>query len=115
MPNTHAGIPGGQLEIYREHLICTPEATVEGNVKEMCLPPEGLSRFLNIFGSIPLDKQQLMPKYWDTEGRSRDSELVPPYSVNHHRYGISYFQLMDATPSSTSICLPLSMYPQIRS
>lgn len=82
----HGGIPGGQLEIYREHLICTPEATVEGNVKEMCLPPEGLSRFLNIFGSIPLDKQQLMPKYWDTEGRSRDSELVPPYSVNHHRY-----------------------------
>lgn len=82
-----AGVAGGQLEIYREHLICTPKVTAEGDIKEVCLPPEGLARFLSLIGSIPLDKQRLMPRHWDSEGRSRGSKSVPPYSIYHHRYG----------------------------
>ncbi|KAG0570157.1 hypothetical protein KC19_6G142700 [Ceratodon purpureus] len=82
----HGGVAGGQLEIYREHLICTPKVTAEGDIKEVCLPPEGLARFLSLIGSIPLDKQRLMPRHWDSEGRPRGSKSVPPYSIYHHRY-----------------------------
>lgn len=84
---TISGVAGGQLEIYREHLICTPKITAKGDIKEVCLPPEGLARFLSLIGSIPLDKQRLMPRYWDSNGRPRGSKSVPPYSIQHHRYG----------------------------
>ena len=92
IPVTIAGVAGGQLEIYREHLICTPKVTEDGNIKEVCLPPEGLARFLSFIGSIPLDKQRLLPRHWDTEGRPRDSKTIPPYTVNHYRYSNSFFQ-----------------------
>jgi len=84
---TISGVAGGQLEVYREHLICTPKVTSEGNIKEVCLPPEGLARFLSLIGSIPLDKQRLMPRHWDAKGQSRGSKSVPPYSIYHQRYG----------------------------
>lgn len=84
---TVTGVAGGQIEIYREHLICTPKVTGKGNIKEVCLPPEGLARFLSLIGSIPLDRQQLLPRHWDTEGQPRGSKPIPPYTVTHHRYG----------------------------
>lgn len=91
MAVTVIGVAGGQLEIYREHLICTPKVTEEGDIKEVCLPPEGLARFLRLIGSIPLDKQRLLLRHWDTEGRPRGSKPIPPYAVNHHRYGNNIF------------------------
>lgn len=82
-----AGVVGGKLEVYREHLICTPRFVVERGHKEVCIPPEGLSRFLSLIGSVPLDKQQMLPKHWDAGGRSQDLKFVSPYSVHHHRCG----------------------------
>ncbi|CAK9233668.1 unnamed protein product [Sphagnum troendelagicum] len=53
----YTGVAGGTLEVYREHLVCTP---LKGSQKEVCLRPEGLSQFLRLIGSVPLDRQGLL-------------------------------------------------------
>ncbi|CAM6034463.1 unnamed protein product [Sphagnum compactum] len=57
----HTGVAGGTLEVYREHLVCTP---LKGSQKEVCLRPEGLSQFLRLIGSVPLDRQGLLSAHW---------------------------------------------------
>jgi hypothetical protein len=84
-----AGHTGGTLEVYREHLVCTP---LKGSQKEVCLRPEGLSQFLRLIGSVPLDRQGLLSAHWKKgpQARSTEPQVLPPYYVHHHRYILSY-------------------------
>ncbi|CAM6025619.1 unnamed protein product [Sphagnum balticum] len=81
----HTGVAGGTLEVYREHLVCTP---LKGSQKEVCLRPEGLSQFLRLIGSVPLDRQGLLSAHWKKgpQARSTEPQVLPPYYVHHHRY-----------------------------
>ncbi|KAL3699624.1 hypothetical protein R1sor_017646 [Riccia sorocarpa] len=76
---------GGSLEVYREQLVCPPKHTRAEEAKQLCRRPEGLSRFLALIGSVPLDSQSLLS---DTGlfGDPSNRPLFLPSGTRYHRY-----------------------------